>query len=110
MVILKSIPAHFGWSANKTGFLLITLGILVQMPVQAATSAWVSYQACCEDSSTGFYEYNEHVFFVAEIEITSKSRKRLHWQGKAMLEVGRLMRRYLVRGVAHIGAKEIGDN
>ena len=107
MVVLKPISARFGWRTKITALLLILLGVLGQTPVHAASSAWVSYQACCEDSSTGFYEYNEHVLFVAEIEITSKSRRRLHWQGKAMLEVGRLMRQYLVRGVAHIGAKEI---
>jgi len=107
MVVRESRPARFGWSTNKTAVLLILLGVLVQAPAQAATSAWVSYQACCEDSPTGFYERNEHVFFVAEVEITSKNRKRLHWEGKAMLEVGRLLRQYLVRGVENIGAKEI---
>jgi len=107
MVVLKPISARFGWRTKITALLLILLGVLGQTPVHAASSAWVSYQACCEDSPTGFYEYGEHVFFVAEVEITSKNRKRLHWQGKAMLEVGRLVRQYLVRGVKIIGAKEI---
>ena len=107
MVVLKPIPARFGWSTKITAVLLIMLGILGQTPVHAATSAWVSYQTCCEDSPTGFYEHEEHVFFVAEVEITSKNRKCLHWQGKAMLEVGRLVRQYLVRGVENIATKEI---
>jgi hypothetical protein len=107
MVVREPRPARFGWSTNKTALLLILLGVFVQAPAQAATSAWVSYQACCEDSPTGFYEHNEHVFFVAEVEITSKNRKRLHWEGKAMLEVGRLVRKYLVFGVENIGAEEI---
>ena len=74
MVALKPIPARFGWCTKITALLLILLGVLSQTPVHAATSAWVSYQACCEDSPTGFYEYEEHVFFVAEVEIGSAAR------------------------------------
>jgi len=69
--------------------------------------AWVGYQVCSEENRPGTYEYEEFVFFLVEVDITTTEVDEMHWEGEAMLAMGDAIRSYLTDGVKSFDIEQI---
>ena len=69
--------------------------------------AWVGYQVCCEENRPGTYEYEEFVFFLVDVDITTTEVDEMHWEGEAMLAMGDAIRSYLTDGVKSFDIEQI---
>ena len=71
--------------------------------------AYTNYKVYFEDKKTGYYEKDNVLYFIAEVERTNKKLKKIHYEGKAMLLVNNLIKDYLSESI-NLDFNEFGFN
>ena len=77
--------------------LVLTISQFVFAESNVNKDAYVIYKSYFDKKSTGVYSKENVVFVIAETKIISKRLKRTHYEGRAMLLVKDLLKKYITK-------------
>ncbi|MCK5681052.1 hypothetical protein KAI46_09630 [bacterium] len=80
-------------------FLLCYCGLYSDVSAEFDNSAYVTYEALLSEKTTGTYSEDGFVFFIVNIEISGRRVNRNIYEGRAMLRVKDLVKKFFTGGI-----------